>query len=68
MIYVSMFGFHSHNGLSGKQSDGQWKEHGCQKQNEERVSCCQGRAIFSDCDGEVFTPAKKEQGKAGIEF
>lgn len=27
-----------------------------------------GGQFFSDCGGEVFSPAKKEQGEAGIEF
>lgn len=30
-----MFSFHSHNGLSGKQSGGQWKERKGWKQDEE---------------------------------
>lgn len=63
-----MFGFHSHNGLSDKHSDGQRKEHGCRKQNGERVSCCQGEGYFFDCGGGDFTPTKKEQWEAGIEF
>lgn len=63
-----MFGFHSHNGLSGKHSDGQRKEHGCRKQNEERGSCCQGEGDFFDYGGEDFPSTKKEQRESGIEF